>query len=218
MDGAHDALLARLRARAHDPERRLELRPSEFGAWVESLDTDQLLDVAAQAQAQLARLLDGGPEAALDPEAQALAARLASSMERPAVGALPAVATEAEVAAAEAEMGVTLPPLLRCGYLEVANGGFGPGYGIVGVDGGWTDRGLTLAELHRSFRRPDPFGGDEWPPALVPLAHLGDGAYACVDAASLTAEIVVFDPAGPGDELVPAGQSLEEWLRGWLDR
>ena len=86
------------------------------------------------------------------------------------------------------------------------------------TDGSGLVREMTLAELHRSFRRPDPFGGDEWPPALVPLAHLGDGAYACVDAASLTAEIVVFDPAGPGDELVPAGQSLEEWLRGWLDR
>ncbi len=46
-----------------------------------------------------------------------------------------APATEAELATAEEQLGVPLPPLLRALYGNVANGGFGPGYGLEGVRG-----------------------------------------------------------------------------------
>lgn len=47
--------------------------------------------------------------------------------------------TTAVVEAAENKMRFRLPPLLRELYTQVANGGFGPGYGIFGLEGGYTD-------------------------------------------------------------------------------
>jgi len=36
-------------------------------------------------------------------------------------------------------MGFPYPPLLRTLYLRLANGGFGPAYGLVGAFGGYAD-------------------------------------------------------------------------------
>lgn len=50
-----------------------------------------------------------------------------------------------EVESAERKMGVTLPPLLKSIYTQVANGGFGPGYGLLGVAKGAVNHdGLNL--------------------------------------------------------------------------
>ena len=45
-------------------------------------------------------------------------------------------ATEEQLQETEEWLGFPLPPLLRLLYTRVANGGFGPGYGITGVIGG----------------------------------------------------------------------------------
>ncbi|MGH4031337.1 hypothetical protein ACQB60_20655 [Actinomycetota bacterium Odt1-20B] len=71
--------------------------------------------------------------------------------ERARALSLPAPATEAAVTEAELVIGFPLPPLLRRLYLEVANGGFGPGEGIVGVRGGASQgdrwpQGVDLAQ------------------------------------------------------------------------
>ena len=47
---------------------------------------------------------------------------------------------------AERHLGFELPHLLVRIYLEVANGGFGPGFGLLGVNGGWTDSDMDLVE------------------------------------------------------------------------
>lgn len=46
-------------------------------------------------------------------------------------------ATEDQIRETEQQLGFPLPPLLRLLYTEVANGGFGPGLGIVGTPGGF---------------------------------------------------------------------------------
>src|SRR4051794_36254641 len=48
-------------------------------------------------------------------------------------------ASEAAVRATERRLGFSLPETLRQIYLTVANGGFGPGYGVMGPEGGFTD-------------------------------------------------------------------------------
>lgn len=70
--------------------------------------------------------------------------------------------TPAIVEAAEAELGFRLPPLLRELYTQVGNGGFGPGYGIFGLEGGYIDQdiindfnGGTLVEWYFAFRGND---------------------------------------------------------------
>jgi len=46
-------------------------------------------------------------------------------------------ATEQQLVETEQRLGFSLPPLLRLLYAQIANGGFGPGYGIVGASGGF---------------------------------------------------------------------------------
>lgn len=48
-------------------------------------------------------------------------------------------ATEEQVRLSEEAMGSPYPPSLRMLYLQVANGGFGPGYGLVGAFCGYAD-------------------------------------------------------------------------------
>src|SRR5512134_2461662 len=48
-------------------------------------------------------------------------------------------ATLAPIEAAETAIGFRMPDLLRRLYLEIGNGGFGPGYGLVGVEGGYAE-------------------------------------------------------------------------------
>lgn len=52
----------------------------------------------------------------------------------------------------EAKLGFGLPPLLRQLYTRVANGGFGPGYGIFGLDGGYADPQVIAPESIGGFR------------------------------------------------------------------
>ncbi len=50
-------------------------------------------------------------------------------------------ATDEQLATCAARLGFALPPVLRALYLQVANGGFGPGDGLIGVRGGHPWRG-----------------------------------------------------------------------------
>src|SRR5436190_5225939 len=49
----------------------------------------------------------------------------------------------------ESLLGFRLPPFLRRLYCEVANGGFGPDYGLVGMFAGHTDGGKDIVGLYR---------------------------------------------------------------------
>src|SRR3954469_1135410 len=78
-------------------------------------------------------------------------------------------ATSESLMETEARLGFRLPPLLRRLYSSVANGGFGPGAGLVGVKGGHPDvDGRTLDALYVALR-------SEWWPqeGLLPLWDWG---------------------------------------------
>src|SRR3954471_21912669 len=93
--------------------------------------------------------------------------------------------TMAAVAKTEAELGFTIPPVLRRLYSEVANGGFGPGAGLVGIEGGYPDvDGRTLSASYAFFRSHGLREG------LLPLFDLGCGAWSCVDALTPDERIV----------------------------
>src|SRR5688572_25475785 len=92
---------------------------------------------------------------------------------------------------AEVELAFRLPALLRRLYSEVENGGFGPGAGLVGVEGGHPDMdGRALSASYAAFR------AEGWPEGLLPLWDRGDGAWSCVDALSLDERVVTVDEAG----------------------
>src|SRR5258708_7378871 len=63
-------------------------------------------------------------------------------------------ATETQLLETEQQLGFLLPPLLRLLDTRIMNGGFGPGYGIIGVLGGFSftgDGGKNIVQSYRFF-------------------------------------------------------------------
>jgi hypothetical protein len=150
---------------------------------------------------------------------QALLTQLAARAraERPTTGSrsLPGPLDAASLARAESDLGFPLPPLLAALYERVADGGFGPEYGLLSLyddlDG---ENGVVPAYLAN-------LGDPEWPwPAgVLPISHWGCGMYACVDTRSPDLTVLLFEP-NPGDPDLAwyvDSPSLEQWLRTWLD-
>ena len=141
-------------------------------------------------------------------------------------GRLAPPADEATVAAAEAALGVTFPPLRRRLYTEVANGGFGPGATGIGLAGGRPDDdGQTVLDVHADLLDVPEIGPD-WPAHLVPVFRLDLACYGCVDTRDPAGPVVELDfdaldldePSSWDDALTLVAPSLESWLRAWLDR
>ncbi len=132
--------------------------------------------------------------------------------------------TASDVADAERSLGLPLPSLLVAIYTRIANGGFGPGYGLIGLPGGATDdRGLDTVNLYLDLCLPaegDPHWS--WPRHLLPVGHLGCGMYACVDCSTVDGAVVWFEPnphadGEPWDDaFIPLAPSLAVWLENWL--
>ncbi|HEX2475181.1 MAG TPA: hypothetical protein VHK01_10560, partial [Lacipirellulaceae bacterium] len=66
----------------------------------------------------------------------------------------PPASTES-VQLAESKLGFSLPSFLKDVYTQVGNGGFGPGYGIIGTPGGFTDDGNDIAGVHQLMSQED---------------------------------------------------------------
>lgn len=113
-----------------------------------------------------------------------------------------AVAPESSIAMCERDLDIRLPHLLRRIYAEVADGGIGPGYGLLPVTRGST---RTLAEVCSQFR------AEGWPARLLPLWDWGDAVWSCVDVAG-DAEVVTSDDV----ERTATGIRLGEWFAAWL--
>lgn len=117
--------------------------------------------------------------------------------------------TDAVVVAAEREMGLALPPLLRRVYVEVGNGGFGPGFGLLGLAGGHADvDGRHLPEKYLLLR------SQGWPASLLPLWDWGCGSWSCADAATTEGTIVTMDEYGRTRTAFSLASWLHEWARG----
>ena len=203
-----DELVARLRELVRRGEYRDDLygRPGEnlHGATVLRLDGAPASGTSEDALRQARReYLRGSPE-----YRAATAAGL--------IDPLPPLerAAPAAVEAAEHRLGALLPRLLRRLYLEVGNGGFGPGYGILGLDGGFTDDlGHNALEASDYFR-------DEFPDVrLLALCTWGCAIYSLVELATPDAFMWGFDPNGAPDERALYRQSitLPDWLERWID-
>ena len=134
-------------------------------------------------------------------------------------------ASEHEVASTEKRLGFSLPATLRTIYLHIANVGFGPGYGVMGVAGGFTDDlGNTVADLYQSYREPyaeDPAW--QWPDSLLPICHWGCVVYSAVDCSSRMAPVYMVDvgmkePGTPMKSIIRLQKpSIDAWLSDWLD-
>ncbi len=104
--------------------------------------------------------------------------------------------SEAEIADAEAALGFRLPDLLRTVYLHVGNGGFGPGYGLIGLGGGATsDGGQSAVEMYVSLRADVPAAdGTGWPEGLLPICDWGCAIRSSIDCTHPDTPVVRHDP------------------------
>lgn len=124
-------------------------------------------------------------------------------------------ATVVEIREAEERLGFEIPASLRAVYEGVANGGFGPGYGLLGVGrGAVDDRGANVERLYEDLLVPDP---DDptwvWRNGVLPFCYWGCVVYSCATA---DGSVVGFDEGRWVDEFVPMEQWLTEWIEGTL--
>ncbi len=135
--------------------------------------------------------------------------------------ALYPAASASELAAAEARLGFALPGVLSEVYARIANGGFGPGYGLIGVEGGFADSDGSVVDLYE-LRRAESPGGSAWPDKLLPICAWGCAIYACVDCSSSAGPVVTFDPGahhdddGDGSVFARSHDSLYDWFDEWV--
>src|SRR5512142_774812 len=123
-----DELIERLRARAADPTRRVDIRQSAFVAGLQSVSVSSLLGQLQQARIDLDRAVAASRTGKADPAVTDRADAVAAAMSAPASTGLPALDR------AESELGVRLPPLLHRVYEGIADGGFGPGRGLLPIE------------------------------------------------------------------------------------
>ena len=121
-----------------------------------------------------------------------------------------------EIELVRERMGLPTPEPLSDLYAGVGNGGFGPGYGLLGlVDGAKDDLGQSALDVYSNFLVPDPTDSSwQWRPEVLPICYWGCVVYSCVDCSTEDAVMVGFDEG----RWVAGRRTLEQWLRAWLDR
>lgn len=142
-------------------------------------------------------------------------------------------ATEEQLRQAEVVMGFPYPSLLRTLYLRVANGGFGPGYGLIGTFDGYVDA-MNKDRQHRDFIKEYSFEegmsfidleqyerqhGDQdkifldhdvWPSYFILLCEWGCGYFSYLHSRSGHVYYV------GEDYIYRQADSLKGWLECWL--
>lgn len=124
---------------------------------------------------------------------------------------------------AEKQLGFSIPSLLRLCYLAVGNGGYGPGFGIIGLKGGYASDYGTLLETYESLHnlllearqllkeatRPGRMESS----ALLPFCEFGCNIFACVDVENIQ-HIVYSSEEG---ELWREKYNLREFFEMWME-
>jgi hypothetical protein len=135
--------------------------------------------------------------------------------------------TKIQLDRTEKELGFTLPPLLVSVYQEIGNGGFGPGYGLLGVNcGAADDIGENAVDAYNYYKSAEEEEGDAkwaWPEGLLPICHWGCAIYSCVDCFSPDFKLVTLEPNLMDEEngftkcIIPQNHTLESWFNAWVD-
>lgn len=152
---------------------------------------------------------------------------------------LPPVSEEV-LAKSEETLGFTLPNTLRAIYRQVANGGIGPSFGLLGITGGHTDdQRKNAVDLYLAYRSwndqdheedenlpdgeedgdlPDDEGDWHWPERMLPICYHGCTIYECLDCSLTDPPVSVVDLSDhdwdqPFKQTSP---SLAAWFETWL--
>ena len=128
-----------------------------------------------------------------------------------------------ELAQAEQRLGFQLPPLLGKLYLQVGNGGFGPGFGLLGLNNnGAKNYHMNLVDWYLegiNHMHPDY---PPWPRQFITVCDWGDGIVSELDWTNPQGPIFRFNgdwySDGPYEMVMRAeAPSLYSWLDDWLN-
>lgn len=140
-------------------------------------------------------------------------------------------ATEAQVREREYRLGVSLPPVLRACYTQLANGGFGPAYGLRSIideceyPDDPLEHYLAICEVHEVLdldMLAASSGGthvftipfEQWVRAALPLIEEGCAMTLCLDTSS--GSIFRVAPSAAGETFRYLAPSFEALLGLWL--
>ena len=125
-----------------------------------------------------------------------------------------------EFDAFERDSGLKLPPFLRSVYTEIADGGFGPAWGINRLTG---DNDLSIAHWDRIVQNAKHDDPDQpWPENLIRFCEIGCNMYYGVDITTQFAPVFTVDPTCGSDRhedwLTKESDSVVEWLHDWAEK
>ena len=121
-------------------------------------------------------------------------------------------ASLADLQRVEQELNLRVPSFFSRVYLEVADGNFGPGYGLFPLTGAT----LSLVSETRDKRDLVPDSGDPWHEDLICVCTFGCTFYAGVDCRGDRGAVYLFEEHH-GLVKEPEALSLAEWLIAWLE-
>jgi hypothetical protein len=135
----------------------------------------------------------------------------------------------------ENEFGFRFPTLVRRLYTEVADGGYGPSWGINRLRHPpntdfelWWEHEMSIEAWYRLYRQEREKGQPAeywqcWPDPAIRFCEGGCGISICVDCSSDQGRVFMDDPnrfglrQDPRDCLLPVADSLAQWLSNWLN-
>ena len=125
-------------------------------------------------------------------------------------------ATNQEIQDAEIKIGSPLPPVLALLLGKVANGGFGPGDGLLGVGAG----GHRYGGADLSLNLPDFYllnaASDRWDKDQMVIVDFGDVIWGTVSLSTgLVSTFRGDTDTYEAQHLEPTGVDLETWLMRW---
>ena len=121
----------------------------------------------------------------------------------------------------ERELGFALPDLLKALYLQVGDGGFGPGYGLFGAYTGHylSDEPFTLAQLYQNALQARRLNGSAcgWRAGMLPICEWGCDFRDCIDCSDSNYGVFLSE----FDERLVAFHSqhvsFRDWIEAWAD-
>lgn len=136
----------------------------------------------------------------------------------------------AEIEYVESQLGFELPTLVRRLALEVADGRYGPGWGINRLKhpanlafGPWFDIEMSVESWHRLYcdeKECPPELMTHYPEKFVRYCEIGCNGSICVDCTTQAGILFKDDPLASdisAECLTPLDETLEQWLWSWLD-
>jgi hypothetical protein len=122
-------------------------------------------------------------------------------------------ASKGAIDEAEAWLGFGIPEFLKTIYLEIGNGGFGPGSDglLIGVSGGYASDLGTIVDVYEAFKKEAKYLGSEWLAGLLPFCEWGCNIYSCVSCNDIRLPVYMSEVSS----LRPQSYTLDGFMEMW---